>query len=245
MQFNFDHFLSVTLFTMLIFIGSVNALAQQKTEATLVVELNSHEGREMLSRSRINQFVDWSVHFECQENLTFCGVASGAIALNLAGLQAPESERHSGYKLWTQGNFLNSDTEQIMKESDIRQSGMSLSQFSGLMSQNGLRDVMTEHASSMNLKQFRDKLVGSMEDGKFVVLNYGRKELGQDGGGHFSPTAAYDAESDRFLILDVARYRYAPVWASAQSLFESCKSVDLSTGKSRGFVIFQSLKSSD
>jgi hypothetical protein len=44
-----------------------------------------------------------------------------------------------------------------------------------------------------------------------VIVNYLRKAIGQEKGGHISPLAAYDAETDRFLILDVSRYKYPPV----------------------------------
>ena len=48
-------------------------------------------------------------------------------------------------------------------------------------------------------------------------MNYLRKAIGQERGGHISPLAAYDAKSDRFLILDVARYKYPPVWVKAST----------------------------
>jgi hypothetical protein len=34
-----------------------------------------------------------------------------------------------------------------------------------------------------------------------VIVNYLRMALGQERGGHISPLAAYDAETDRFLAL--------------------------------------------
>jgi hypothetical protein len=43
-------------------------------------------------------------------------------------------------------------------------------------------------------------------------VNYQRGALGQKESGHISPLAAYNAASDRFLILDVAAYKYPPVW---------------------------------
>jgi hypothetical protein len=35
-----------------------------------------------------------------------------------------------------------------------------------------------------------------------VIVNYLRNAIGQEWGGHISPLAAYDADTDRFLILD-------------------------------------------
>ena len=50
------------------------------------------------------------------------------------------------------------------------------------------------------------------EPNRYVIVNYLRRTLGQERGGHISPLAAYDADADRFLILDVSRYKYPPVW---------------------------------
>lgn len=220
-------------------------VAQGGMEPNLLIELNSIAGRELLKHCAVNHFVDWSIHFECQENLTYCGVASGVISLNLAGACAPESSRHPSYKLWTQENFLTSKAESVVKERQIRKSGMSLSQFSQLLIANGLKNAKAFHADSMALSEFRYSLIQSMRDEKFVVLNYQRKNIGQDGGGHFSPIAAYSESGDSFLVLDVARYRYGPVWVSVDRLFESCCTVDDSTGKSRGFLVFSRQRSKD
>ena len=235
----------IALLFLITFNNIGQVVAQAGRETKLPIELNSIAGRELLTHSTINHFVDWSIHFECQENLTYCGVASGVISLNLAGTIAPKSNRHPSYKLWTQENFLTSKTETVVKESQIRKSGMSLSQFSDLLRTNGLENGKAFHAGSMALSEFRDSLVESMRGGKFVVLNYHRRKIGQDGGGHFSPIAAYSESGDSFLVLDVARYRYGPVWISADRLFESCCTVDDSTGKSRGFLVFSKQKNKD
>jgi len=76
--------------------------------------------------------------------------------------------------------------------------------------------------------------------GAFLVVNYQRQEVGQDAQGHFSPVAAYDARTDRFLILDVSRYAYPPVWVPASRLWNAMKTVDSDSGMSRGFVVIRS-----
>ena len=74
---------------------------------------------------------------------------------------------------------------------------------------------------------------------RFVIVNYLRKALGQEIGGHISPLAAYDSEADRFLILDVARYKYPPVWVKASDLFDAMNtSGDWRTGLTRGLARF-------
>ncbi len=56
-------------------------------------------------------------------------------------------------------------------------------------------------------------------------------------GAHWSPLAAYHEGTDRFLVLDVARFRYPPYWATAADLFKAMNTTDLDSGKSRGFVV--------
>ena len=71
-----------------------------------------------------------------------------------------------------------------------------------------------------------------------MVVNYLRKAMGQQTGGHISPLAAYDAKADRFLILDVARYKYPPVWVKASDLFDAMNTTDSSNdNKTRGYVL--------
>ena len=65
-----------------------------------------------------------------------------------------------------------------------------------------------------------------------------RTALGQEKYGHISPLAAYDAKADRFLILDVARYKYPPVWVKTSDLFDAMNTPDPSNGgKTRGYVV--------
>jgi len=69
------------------------------------------------------------------------------------------------------------------------------------------------------------------------LVNYLRKAIGQETGGHISPVAAYNQETDHFLILDVSRYKYPPVWVKAEELWQAMATVDSTSGKTRGFVL--------
>ena len=71
-----------------------------------------------------------------------------------------------------------------------------------------------------------------------MIVNYLRKAIGQERGGHISPLAAYDAETDRFLMLDVARYKYPPVWVEAEDLFAAMNTTDADNqNRTRGYVL--------
>jgi hypothetical protein len=51
--------------------------------------------------------------------------------------------------------------------------------------------------------------------------------------------AAYDAVTDRFLILDVTRGKYPLAWVPASRLFSAMQAVDSDSGLSRGFVVIK------
>ena len=99
--------------------------------------------------------------------------------------------------------------------------------------------VEIHHAAESSVDEFR-KVARSYlgEPGHFVLINYLRRAIGQESGAHISPLGAYDEKSDRFLILDVARYKYPPVWAKASDLFDAMNTPDPSNeGKTRGYVV--------
>ncbi len=56
------------------------------------------------------------------------------------------------------------------------------------------------------------------------------------GGGHWSVLAAYDAPSDRVLILDVAKYKYEPAWVRIPALQKAIATLDTTSNKARGLV---------
>jgi hypothetical protein len=71
----------------------------------------------------------------------------------------------------------------------------------------------------------------------YVGINFHRTEIGELGGGHMSPVGAYDASTDRVLVMDVSRYKYPPVWTSLVSAYRAMNTTDGASGKSRGWVV--------
>jgi hypothetical protein len=64
--------------------------------------------------------------------------------------------------------------------------------------------------------------------------------MGQEGHRHISPLGAYDADTDRFLILGVSRYKAPAVWTPTERLFTSMAG-PLGPGKieTRGFLLIR------
>ncbi len=124
--------------------------------------------------------------------------------------------------------------------SGVYSGGITLAQLEMLLDLSGAKAEKT-FASDTDVDSFRKAARAALADpGAILIVNFGRAEFGQaglDGGGHISPVAAYNEESDRFLILDVARYKYLPSWATATQLYAALNTPDSSSGKTRGYVI--------
>lgn len=92
----------------------------------------------------------------------------------------------------------------------------------------------TRFAEGTTSQQATNEILAHLEANHYVIVNFDRKLLHEEGGGHFSPLAA--GAEGRVLILDVARYKYTPVWVPHEDLFNAMASSDGTSGKSRGFV---------
>ena len=87
--------------------------------------------------------------------------------------------------------------------------------------------VQEVDTSQLTLSRMRYDLKSALIDPDArVYINYDRKALGQVGGGHFSPLGSYHAATDSFLVVDVAKYKYPPVWVGADTLYSSMATVD-------------------
>lgn len=92
-------------------------------------------------------------------------------------------------------------------------------------------DVTEDDTNQQSKPQDRTK------GGYFLVTSFARHALQQTGDGHFSPIAAYHPPTDSCLVLDVARFKYAPYWVSVAELYKSMIPPDKATGKSRGWIL--------
>jgi Phytochelatin synthase len=226
---------------LLAVLGLFTAVAQAQTLPLPdnLIDLRSHQGEDLLRESDAYEaFVPLSVNFVTQENQAFCGVASIVMVLNAMQLPAPSVPAYDPYHTFTQDNFLNEKTEAILPREVLSNQGMTLDQIGALLATQPVK-VEVHHAADSNLDAFRKVARDYLgAEGRFVIVNYLRKAIGQEKGGHISPLAAYDAETDRFLILDVSRYKYPPVWVMASQLFDAMNTTDSDNqNKTRGFVL--------
>lgn len=220
--------------------GATGLPAAARADEALI-PLQEPSGQELLLRSRARADQGpLAQMFETQANLAYCGVASAVMVLNSLSVPAPAAAGYGSYRFWTQTNiFEDPRTLRLLQPSVVARQGMTLQELEGLLASHGLA-VQRIHGDRLDLSSLRSLLRRSLNDADDrLLVNYDRRALGQAGGGHISPLAAYDEGSDRVLILDVARYRYPAVWVPTVALWRAMAGIDSSSGRSRGLVVIR------
>jgi hypothetical protein len=200
---------------------------------------STHDGEVYFGESDAHEaYFPLASNFLTQKTVSYCGVASIVMVLNALELPAPPVPEYGPYRTFTQDNVLSARTDAVLPRDILARQGMTLDQLGGILATQPVK-AEVHHAAESSVEEFR-KLASAYlrEPGHFVIVNYLRKALGEEVGGHISPLAAFDGKADRFLILDVARYKYPPVWVKTADLFAAMSTPDaMSGGKTRGFVL--------
>ena len=204
-------------------------------------------------------------HFEGQTNKAFCGPTSAVIVLNTlrAGndrIEKPEdpslvpAEVRSGlpgtfdplYHRYTQNDLFDAKADAVKTRGEILgrphapgakpDPGLQLRQLHALLLAKGLDARLRIADANLSDDTIRNELKANLATpDDYVIVNYSRAALGQEGGGHISPLGAYDEESDSFLILDVNPNGHRWVWAPAPALIRAMRTLD--TVENRGYVL--------
>jgi hypothetical protein len=225
--------------TALLAVATFVALPARAEQAPLphdVIGLDTAEGERLLTESTSkSDFAKLVSTFVTQERGSFCGVASAVTVLNALPIKLPEGNLPG--PMYTQQNFFDEATSKVMSADEAARGGMTLAQLGNLLQTHSV-NVELVYATDISVDDMRSRLSKNMATANdFVIVNYNRGELMQESMGHISPLGAYHAASDRFLVLDVARYKYPPQWVRADALHRAMQSTDIASGKSRGFVI--------
>ncbi len=225
-------------------IGSAASFAQTLPLPETLVAASSDNGEALLIDADAREAYFPLVNsFVTQQNQAFCGVASTVMILNAMELPAPAVPAFDPYRTFTQDNLLTPETEKIIPLELIKKQGITVDQLAGMIGTFPVT-VKLSHAADSTVDKFRTEARAALATpGQFVIINYLRKAIGQEKGGHISPLAAFDAETDRFLILDVARYKYPPVWVKTADLFGAMNTTDKDNdNKTRGFIVITKKK---
>jgi len=207
------------------------------------VSLLSSEGqrlfRESLTAGTAQAFFPLSSSFHTQMEPAWCGLGTLVTVLNALeidpGRHWKGPWRYFGEELLICCKALE----------EVAATGLGLAEVDCLARCNGARvertyaDDAGDDAGDIDV--FRRAVIETVraDKGPFVVVNYLRSALGQTGTGHFSPIAAWHEESDRVLILDVARFKYPPHWVKADDLWRAMHTIDDATGRHRGWLVVE------
>jgi hypothetical protein len=212
-------------------------LASSSAEPT-VIYWDTPEGKTL--RARMPADADyWQLAptFAVQMTQSYCSVASAITVLNAMPIQKPVDPTYAPYAYFTQSNFFTPGVAKIITPQTVLAIGMTREQMAETLSQQGVTaiSIAGDTFSEESLRSLLKVALG--DDGRFVLANYFRANLGQVGGGHWSALAAYDAQSDNVLILDVAKYKYPPVWVKLGTLLQAIATIDTTSNKARGLVM--------
>lgn len=204
-----------------------------------LINLNSNHGEAYLLESDARaDYLPLMLYFVSQDNLAYCGVASMVMVLNALEVPAPLAPEYRTFRIFTQDNvFNNPKTEAVISAEKVTKMGMTLEQLAQLLASYSLQTEI-HHGADVTLGEFRQLIIENLQQkNNFVLVNYLRSAIDQERGGHISPVAAYHQDSDRVLILDVARYKYPPVWVKIEELWQATRTRDSVSGKTRGLVL--------
>lgn len=215
-------------------------MAAQLPVPANLIPLDTPQGEQIFSQSQKSDYF-WrlNLQFVSQDNLGYCSIASSVMVLNALNVTAPSDPNFGPYKTFTQNNFFTAAVEKVLPSELVKKQGATIEQISKALATFGVK-VQHFYANEITINDFRMLAVNTInnKDG-YIIVNFLRPALGEQAGGHFSPLAAYDKKTDRFLILDVARYRYPPVWVKTEDLWKAMNTFDSDAHVYRGFIIVQ------
>jgi len=206
--------------------------------ADKVVYFDQPESAKLFDGAEVKgQFWTLVRYFISQRIDTFCSVASSVMVLNALEVPSPVSRMTYPYSKFDEETFFTKGVLERQKVRDIAGDGLSLAELADMLKAFDLT-IAEYHADKLPANDFRQLAVEALKStDRYVVVNFSRDRITQPGGGHFSPLAAYDIKSDRFLVLDTARYKYPPYWVKAQDLWDAMNTLDDSAKATRGFLI--------
>lgn len=178
-----------------------------------------------------------ATYFETQRNEAYCSVASSVMALNALGVPRPATSLYPDFPFFTQQDFFAGVDKRTADPELVAHEGMTLDQLGAVLAQHAVR-VEKVPADTLDATKLRELLKQHLrEANRFVLFNFNRRFIGESGSGHWSPLAAYHAPSDSVLLMDVARYKYPPVWVPVADLLRAAQDHDSVSGKARGLLV--------
>lgn len=199
--------------------------------------LTTEAGEDRLLGAELNRdYFSLASYLEYEQVLTFCGPASVSAVANSLNIDRPSPDRLYPWTLFTQDLLFNAANQKLKPYGLVEHEGLTLAELDQFIENLGL--AADHHfADETSVDKLREMIQTTLSDRDArLIVNYSRQALPQTGDGHISPIGAYDADTDSVLILDVAKYKYPPVWISIQKLHDGMMMIDSGSNRSRGFV---------
>jgi len=198
-----------------------------------------------------NDFFLLSSGLDAQINQAYCGVASAVAIVNSLrfihddGVDVPTDPVYEPYPYATQIDIFNACTKaNVISNAGggpgidgvlTPPYGLNMEQVASLL-QCHLHSTKTNDwkvtiqnvdATHQTVGKMKFDLKNALADSNSrILVNYDRTAIGQNGGGHWSPVGSYSERQDTFLLLDVAKYKYPPVWVPSDRLFDGMSTQD-------------------
>ncbi len=221
------------------------------------------EGMQRLLRSQAKaDFAPLANQFEPQSNGAFCGPATASIVLNAlhpaddvvprdgSRLRAEDNRylrpgstlalpRYTQESVVARGQKTRAQVfgePHLLDGKSVRDGGYQLRQLAEMLQAHHARTRLVIADALVDDATIRHDFISNLQNaGDFVIVNYFRPTVGQGGGGHISPLAAYDAESDSVLVLDVNPSFYGWVWMPLTTLIKGMRTKDVA--ENRGYLL--------
>lgn len=190
-----------------------------------IIDAASPEGVAFFKRDTTPNAIKLLSHYTTQQTLSYCGIASAVMVLNASNKAPSIDKQHTPYHYFTQDNFFDEQVTAIVTPEEVEKNGINLNQLSEALQSFGL-SARPYYSNEFTEQTFKHLLTTAIANQQFIIVNFLRTNLQQIGNGHHSPLAAYDEETDRFLLLDVARYKYSAYWIKSHDLWLAVHTID-------------------
>eukprot|EP00927_Polykrikos_kofoidii_P039542 TRINITY_DN33905_c0_g1_i1.p1 TRINITY_DN33905_c0_g1~~TRINITY_DN33905_c0_g1_i1.p1 ORF type:complete len:418 (-),score=69.09 TRINITY_DN33905_c0_g1_i1:19-1272(-) len=203
------------------------------------VPLSSAEGRmifrEALAEGTAEAFFPLVEQFQTQDEPTSSGLATLVMVLN--ALRVDPGMLWKGQWRWYDERSFGART----KEQEFLRDGVEWDEWLHIARCHGLLVEAVRAESEGASRAVFESCCASLcaePAGGVLVVAFSREALGQTGDGHYSPVGAYHCTRSLALLLDTARFKYAPHWVPVADLWEAMRSADHATTRSRGYATF-------
>lgn len=239
---NFSRRSITTLYTLclVLLINTAALHAAHAADELKGVTLDSATGIAMFNSSdNKNDYIQLSRYFVTQITPSYCGVASSTMILNALDANAPDIFSEFDFTLFNQENIFDHISKNIVTAAQVQKQGMTLDTLGALLGSFPVQ-VKVVHADQSSLDQFRHDAINALQNqNQYILINFQREPIYGVRVGHITPLGAYDQDTDSFLIMDVARYSFPPLWVKTADLWDAIHTQDpsISTAAYRGYVI--------